>query len=119
MNNEEENVAKKNTSSRNLVVLGIGSILIAIATSFVSLYIYHKSGDIYLDCSLPESDCPSARAGSEENKRNETYTFQDSGKIDDKILDEYLKEFEKTVNKIRKYEEPFAGDALSDESLGI
>lgn len=116
MNNEE---VQKKSSTRNLVVLGVGSVLIAGLTSAASLYIYHASGDIYLDCSLPEADCPSARSDSEENKREDVYVFNENGKVDEKVLDEYLKEFNKTVTKIKKYEEPFAGDALTDESLGI
>lgn len=115
--NSEETVEKK--SNKNIVILGIGSILISTLTVAASLYIYHASGDIYLDCSLPEADCPSTRSDSEENNREDVYVFKDNGKINEEALDEYLREFKKTVNKIKKYEEPFAGDALSDESLGI
>ena len=119
MNTEEEQVVEKRSGRTNLVILGIGAIVAAILTSAISLYLYHNSGDIYLDCSLPEADCPSARSDSEENNRDNIYIFPETGNIDERVLDEYLKEFEKTVNKIKKYDEPFAGNALSDESLGI
>lgn len=119
MNTEEENVVEKRSGHANLVILGVGSVIAAVLTSAVSLYIYHTSGDVYLDCSLPEADCPSARSDSEENNRENVYVFSETGPINEKVLDEYLKEFEKTVNKIEKYEEPFAGNALDDKSLGI
>ena len=76
-----EQIEKTNSGSRNLLILGVGSVLAALITSLVSLYVYHASGDIYLDCSLPEADCPSARAGSEENNRDDIYSFPDSGNI--------------------------------------
>ena len=117
MNSEPE--IPKTTGARNLAILGVASVAIALIASLVSLYIYHKSGDVYLDCSLPEADCPSARSDSEENNRENVYVFSETGPINEKVLDEYLKEFEKTVNKIEKYEEPFAGNALDDKSLGI
>jgi flagellar basal body-associated protein FliL len=115
----DETTEKKNSGARNILILGVASVLIALVTSLVSLYVYHKSGDIYLDCSLPDADCPSARSDSEENNRSQVYVFQDSGDIDEKVLEEYLKELETPVNRVKKLEEPFGGNALSDESLGI
>ena len=41
------------SGSRNLIILGILSIIIALTTTSVSLAIYHNSGDIYLDRSRP------------------------------------------------------------------
>ena len=76
-----EQIEKTSNGSRNLLILGVGSVLAALITSLVSLYVYHASGDIYLDCSLPEADCPSARANSEENNRDDVYSFPDSGTI--------------------------------------
>lgn len=116
MNEEPE---KKRTGGRNLIILGIASILIAGITSTVSLYLYHKTGDIYLDCSLPDADCPSARASSEDNKRDENFTFSDSGNIDRETLEKYLEELKNTVNHIDKLDEPFTSNSLSDEALGI
>ena len=104
---------------RNLIILGVGAIIIASATSAVSLYVYHKSGDIYLDCSLPEADCPSARAGSEENNRENAYTFSDSGEINERTLTEYLNEIQTPITRIQKLGKPFGDDILSDKSLNI
>ena len=116
MNDEVE---KKHTGGRNLMILGIVAILAAAATSAVSLYLYHKSGDIYLDCSLPGADCPSARANSEDNNREENYTFSDSGNLDRETLEKYLDKIKDSVNRIDKLENPFESDSLSDEALGI
>ena len=115
----DETVEKKTSGARNILILGVASVVIALTTSLVSLYVYHKSGDIYLDCSLPDADCPSARSDSEENNRSQVYVFQDSGDINEKVLEEYLKEIETPINRVKKLEEPFGGNALSDESLGI
>ena len=115
----DEVIDKKTNGARNILILGVASVAIALTTSLVSLYVYHKSGDIYLDCSLPDADCPSARSDSEENNRSQVYVFQDSGDIDEKVLEEYLKEIETPINRVKKLEDPFGGNALSDESLGI
>ena len=37
----------------NLIIMGLISIVIATATTGISLAIYHNSGDIYLDRSRP------------------------------------------------------------------
>lgn len=120
MNNEEKAPEKQAINGgKNLVLLGVGATLIAMVTSLVSLYIYHKSGDIYLDCSMPDADCPSAHSDSEENKESGSYKFSDSGDITPEILEEYLKEFNSSSEKLRKISEPFNDEPLSDESLGI
>lgn len=116
---ESPEEAQSIKGGRNLVLLGVISILIALSTSLISLYIYHKSGDIYLDCSLPESDCPSTHSDSDENKVEETYKFSDSGDITEKVLEEYIKEYNSASEKLRKVSAPFNDEPLSDESLGI
>ena len=119
-NNEKPvEIEKESKGGRNLIILGVGSVLAALITSLVSLYVYHASGDIYLDCSLPEADCPSARANSEDNNRDEIYTFSDSGNINKPTLDQYLEEIAKPTERVKKTIETFDDDALSDESLGI
>ena len=51
---EEENRIKKRTrGARNLMIMGVAAILVALATTGVSMAIYHNSGDIYLDRSRP------------------------------------------------------------------
>ena len=104
---------------RNLIILGVVSIIAAITTSAASLYLYKKSGDIYLDCSLPDADCPSARSDSEENSSDNSYVFPDSGDLDERALTEYLNEIQTPITMIKKLDEPFNDTALTDESLGI
>ena len=120
MNSDDKTPEKTEIhGGKNLALLGIGAVLIAMTTSLISLYIYHESGDIYLDCSMLDSDCPSAHSDSEENKESENYKFSDSGDITTEILEEYLKEFNSSSEKLRKINEPFSSEPLSDESLGI
>ena len=104
------------SGGKNLFILGFVSVFIALATSLFSLYLYHTSGDIYLDCSLPESDCPSAHAKKEEEKQ-ENYKFSDDGNITKKDLEDYLKYLETEAEKL--LDDDFASDALDDASLGI
>jgi hypothetical protein len=104
---------------RNLLILGAGAIIASLATSAISLYVYHESGDIYLDCSLPDADCPSARSDSEENNRDNVYTFSDNGNVDEHVLTEYLNEIQSPITMIKRLGEPFNDTSMSDESLGI
>ena len=78
------------TGGRNLVLLGVASILITSLMTGVSLAIYHNSGDIYLDRSRPGD-----------------------------ILEEYLEKLKAELDTIDSYKEPFNVEALSDERLGI
>ena len=50
---DEEVTQTRSHGGRNLIILGIASILIALATTSVSLAIYRATGDIYLDRSRP------------------------------------------------------------------
>ena len=105
------------SGGRNLIILGAASILVAVATTGVSLAIYHNSGDIYLDRSrpdyLPDED-ESSDVVVEGN-----YTMEDSGPITTGILDEYLEAFRLEVSAVDAYVEPFSASTLSDEKLGI
>ena len=106
--------------ARNLVLLGVLSILIASATTGVSLAIYHNSGDIYLDRSRPGFLPDKAEIEEEEDKEpDEDYDFQKSGKITAEVLEEYSQNLNEEVEAIDSYEKPFGAGVLSDESLGI
>lgn len=102
---------------RNLVILGVVSALIALATTSVSLAIYHWSGDIYLDRSRP-GYLPDEEEIEEEVKE-EDFEFSKSGIITGEALDEYLKALDAEVQALGEYTEPFGDKALSDEKLGI
>lgn len=117
---EKDVVVKKRTSGgRNLIIMGVFSILIAVLTTGVSLLIYHNSGDIYLDRSRPGFLPDEEEIEEKEEKKEEEYTFQKSGAITTEILEEYLKEMETEVRAIDSYEKPFDASVLSDEHLGI
>ncbi len=106
----------KDPGSRNLLFLGVISISVAIATTVISLIIYHNSGDIYLDRSRPgflpdESEIQPKIEGD--------YTFPTSGRLTEKDLDEYIKHYTENIDMVDDLENPFGELPLSDESLGI
>ncbi len=118
---EEDTKAKKQTrGARNLVIMGIVSILIAMATTGVSMAIYHNSGDIYLDRSRPgflpdEAEIKEDEGDGEENE----FDFSKTGEITKETIEEYLRNLEIEEKAINAYEEPFNDKALSDDHLGI
>ncbi len=111
---------KLKKGGRNLVILGLGAVLIASITTGVSLAIYHKSGDIYLDRSrpgfLPDEEEVEEEEAKEEDKE---YDFKQNDKLSTEVLDEYLENFQKEVDAVDAYKEPFSEKILSDEELGI
>ena len=113
MNNEKP---ASNRGDHNLFILGVVSIAIAITTTVVSLIIYHKSGDIYLDRSrpgfLPDEEEVTA-------KPETTYSFPSSGPLTEGDLDDYILHFEESVETIDDLKSPFSETPLTDESLGI
>ena len=109
---------KLSKGGRNLVVLGVLSVVIAGATTGVSLAIYHNSGDIYLDRSRP-GYLPDEAEIVEGEEQNLEYKLEKSGKIDMKVLEEYLENLDLEVKAIDAYDKPFGAEALSDERLGI
>ena len=117
---EEKKTTKRTRGARNLMIMGLASILIAMATTGVSMAIYHKSGDIYLDRSRPgflpdESEIEEDDNDDEENE----YDFSKTGSISKESLGEYLKNLDKEEKAINVYGEPFNDKALSDDHLGI
>lgn len=107
------------SGGKNLVLLGLASIVISAATTGVSLAIYHNSGDIYLDRSRP-GYLPDEKEIEEENdKQEEEYVFEKSGKITMDVIDEYLEKIQVDVRALDTYEKPFDENLLSDERLGI
>ena len=103
---------------KNLAILGVLSVVIAFLTTGVSLALYHNSGDIYLDRSRP-GYLPDEEEIEQGDDTKEEYVFNKSGTINGAVLDEYMEYFEKEIEAIEAYKEPFATSALSDESLGI
>lgn len=104
---------------RNLVILGIAASLVAVATTGVSLAIYHNSGDIYLDRSRPGFLPDDEEVEQEVDTEEEEYEFEKSGPVTKEILDEYIEKLEAEIKAIDAYKNPFDASALSDEKLGI
>lgn len=103
---------------RNLILLGVTAVLITAVATTVELYIYRVSGDIYLDRSRP-GYLPDETEAEEETEAKSSYTYSDTGALDRKELDEYLKELESVQDHLERLPDPYAPGPLSDESLGI
>ena len=116
----EETTEKRrlHRGGRNLLLLGLGSVVIALITTSISLAIYHNSGDIYLDRSRP-GFLPDEKEVEEEEKMEDDYSFPKSGVLTVDILEEYLEKLDIEVKAIDSYEKPFGSSVLSDEKLGI
>ena len=103
--------------SLNLVILGIGATIIALITTSISLYLYHASGDIYLDRSRP-GFLPDESAEEEEFEvKSSGYTYPDSGPVDQAALDEYLNHIKDPQKDLNDLPDPYPSYPLSDQSL--
>ena len=110
---------KMQKGGRNLVILGVLSALIALATTGVSLAIYHNSGDIYLDRSRPGYLPDEEEIEDDNDVEEEDYEFPKSGKLTAVELEEFLENLDIEVKAIDEYEKPFNEKVLSDDKLGI
>ena len=117
---EEEKAKKLTRGGRNLALLGLISIIIAGATTGVSLAIYHNSGDIYLDRSrpgfLPDKEEIEQK---EESGQSGVYDFSKVEKLTVESLTEYLDKLNNEIKTMNEYEKPFDMEILSDEHFGI
>ncbi|MBQ6570722.1 hypothetical protein IJI02_00010 [Candidatus Saccharibacteria bacterium] len=107
------------SGARNLLLLGVFSLLIALATSGVSLALYHSSGDIYLDRSRPGYLPDEEEIEEYQSTHEEDYSFSSTTRIDADTLDEYLDHYSATVESLNSLKDPFSATPLSDESLGF
>lgn len=112
---DEQGEAPQN-GGRNLCILGIGALIVAIVTTSISLKIYHDTGDVYLDRSRPGFISDEEKRQTEENIKE---TFSEDGAIDAKVLDEYLQKLEQMRKKSDDYIKDFTTNPLSDDQLGI
>lgn len=110
-------MSSTNPGGRNLTLLGAGAILITALTTGLSLFVYWRSGDIYLDRSrpgyLPDEDEASVEAETTD------FEYSDTGPIDKDELERYLEEYKKLNNRLEEFSDPYSAAPLSDESLGI
>lgn len=118
MEDENSHRFRMREGSRNLLILGLASIVIALATTSVSLAVYHNSGDIYLDRSRP-GFLPDESEISDDNNDEEGYDFGKDGELTNEGLAEYLEKISAEVEEIDEYEKPFDSKVLSDEKFGI
>ncbi len=101
---------------RNLMILGIGAIVIALITTSISLFIYRSTGDIYLDRSRPGFIAEGEKHGDEDEGDED---FSNEGEVDKNTLNEYLKEMDSINGRLNAHEDNFSEDQLSDDALGI
>lgn len=107
------------SGARNLLILGILSAIIALASTGVSLAIYHNSGDIYLDRSRPGFLPDKEEIEDDKNENDDDYKLSENTIITTEVLDEYLKSLNQEVENIDTYKNPFSSDGLSDSRLGL
>ncbi len=114
--NEEKDEKNQENGGRNLCLLGLGALIIAIITTSISLKIYHDTGDIYLDRSRP-----GFISEDEKNNKDDTTveTFSSDGEINAETLEEYLESLSIMREKVDAHDDDFAADPLSDLQLGI
>lgn len=112
----EEEKPRQIHGGRNLMILGIGAIAIAMITTSVSLYFYRSSGDIYLDRSRPGFISDGEKHDDEDEGDED---FSNEGEVTQEVLDEYLTELDSINGRLRAHENNFSADQLSDDALGI
>lgn len=114
-------MASKNEPSlkpggRNLLLLCLAGIVMALISTSISLIIYRSSGDIYIDRSRPgyiseDEVYDTADDGNE--------TFSSDGEITKDVLDEYAKDINDIYQRLDAAKDAFSDKALSAETLGI
>ncbi len=115
MTNEEEDDKKPIHGGRNLTLLGLGAILIAVITTSISIYLYSK-GDIYIDRSRPGYISEDEKHNDDDDKQEK---YSNEGTITEKSLTEYIDELDRVSERIDAVENDFGPDPLSDDSLMI
>lgn len=103
---------------RNLAILGVGAILFAFVTTFISMSIYRASGDIYLDRSRPGYLPDEEEVNEEDTNLDSEFTFSESGPLTASELDAYIDALYATSNRLHGIT-PYSPEPLSDASLGI
>ena len=118
MTEAQASTKKHDRGARNLMILGVGAVLITLAATGLELWIYRASGDIYLDRSRP-GFLPDSEEVEEETEANSNYIYSENGPLDKNELEEYLEELKKIEDNLKKIPNPYGDSALSDESLGF
>ncbi len=110
---------EKPKKNYNLVFLGIGATVLAFLTTFISLKLYHDSGDIYLDRSRP-GFLPEKEEVEQSEQEKSDYAFPSTGTITPEVMDEFLENLKAEVNRLNDFPvEAFDPNSLSDDTLGF
>lgn len=116
MEENNSNDVSRSHGGRNLIIMGIISITVAVITTSVSLYLYRVTGDIYLDRSRPGF----ISEGEEHNKEDDRgEDFSSEGAMTAGAFDKYLEQLDTVTERIDGSAESFSAEPLSDDSLGI
>ncbi|MCL2085864.1 hypothetical protein FWH09_02960 [Candidatus Saccharibacteria bacterium] len=111
MNKFWQKVAENGKGERNLAILGIGTVTIAIVLTIVNIWIYQTDGTIQLDLSRPGYEPENIEAEEERG------TWSATGDLSRESVDEFLVIWDAENKRIRG--DIFRAAPLSDESLGI
>ncbi len=101
---------------RNLMILGLSAVIIAVITTAISLVVYRSTGDIYLDRSRPGYI---SEGEKNDTKYESKETFSADGEINKKTIDEYLEQLDSVRGRIDSLSDTFTEDPLIDDALGI
>lgn len=104
------------SGGRNLLLLCLFSVIIAVITTSISVYIYYATGDIYLDRSRPGYIAEDETRDESESSKE---TFSSEGEVTVGDLEEYKNQLKVVEERLEVSADSFDGDALSDETLGI
>jgi hypothetical protein len=116
MEENNSNDVSRSHGGRNLIIMGIISITVAVITTSVSLYLYRVTGDLYLDRSRPGF----ISEGEEHNKEDDRgEDFSSEGAMTAGSFDKYLEQLDTVTERIDGSAESFSAEPLSDDSLGI
>ena len=114
--NEQPAPSKKVHGGRNLIILGFGAAVIAFISTAASLFIYHETGDVYLDRSRPGYIFEDEKHNADDDKKEQ---FPNDGPVTAETLDHYLRELDDAAGRIEELSDDFSSEPLSDESLDI
>lgn len=115
MSKKEDKDKKTIHGGRNLIILCLGSIMIALITTSVSLYFYGK-GDIYIDRSRPGYISEDEKHNTDDDVQEK---YSNEGDITEKTLTEYIEELDRVSERINASKNDFGPDPLSDDNLMI
>ena len=101
---------------RNLLILCLIGIVMAIVSTSISLAIYKGTGDIYLDRSRPGYISEDETHDTTDDAKE---SFSSDGEITKDVLDEYAKEINDIYQRLDSSKDAFSEKALSGETLGI